>query len=106
MVFNATFSNISAISWRPVLLMEETRKKIINPVQVTDKLYHIMLYRLSEIRSHNISGIGTDYTGSCKSNYYVINTTTAPPQHVDISRLIINREKRTPRVDNTFIEIV
>jgi hypothetical protein len=23
-VFNATFNNISAISWRPVLLMEET----------------------------------------------------------------------------------
>jgi len=50
--------------------------------------------------------IGTDYTGSCKSNYYAISTTTAPSQHVDISRLIINREKRTPRVDNTFIEIV
>ena len=25
MVFNATFNNISVISWRPVLLMEETR---------------------------------------------------------------------------------
>jgi hypothetical protein len=24
MVFNATFSNISVISWRPVLLVEET----------------------------------------------------------------------------------
>jgi hypothetical protein len=24
MVFNATFNNISVISWRPVLLMEET----------------------------------------------------------------------------------
>jgi hypothetical protein len=24
MVFNATFNNISAISWRPVLLVEET----------------------------------------------------------------------------------
>jgi hypothetical protein len=36
MVFNATFNNISLISWRSVLLMEET--------EVTDKLYHIMLY--------------------------------------------------------------
>ena len=25
MVFNATFNNISVISWRPVLLVEETR---------------------------------------------------------------------------------
>jgi hypothetical protein len=25
LVFNATFSNISAISWRPVLLVEEAR---------------------------------------------------------------------------------
>ena len=34
MVFNATFNNISVISWQSVLLVEET----------TDKLYHIMLY--------------------------------------------------------------
>ena len=26
-VFNATFSNISAISWRPVLVVEEAREK-------------------------------------------------------------------------------
>ena len=36
MVFNATFNNISVISWRPVLLVEE----------ITDKLYHIMLYQV------------------------------------------------------------
>ena len=36
MVFNATFNNISVISWRPVLLVEE----------ITDNLYHIMLYQV------------------------------------------------------------
>ena len=27
MVFNATFDNISVISWQPVLLVEETHRK-------------------------------------------------------------------------------
>jgi hypothetical protein len=48
MVFNATFNNISVISWRPVLLMEETGISGENHdlPQVTDKLYHIMLYQI------------------------------------------------------------
>jgi len=39
-VFNTTFNNISAISLRPVLLVKETT----DLSQITDKLYHIMLY--------------------------------------------------------------
>ena len=42
MVFNATFNNISAISWRSVLLVEYL-EKTTDPSQVTDKFYHIML---------------------------------------------------------------
>ena len=60
MVFNATFNNISFISWRPVLLVEET-KKTIDLSQVTDKLYHMV--------------IGSDCIGSCKSNYHAVAVT-------------------------------
>jgi hypothetical protein len=48
MRFNATFNSILIISWRSVLLMEETRVPAENQgavvPHVTDKLYHIMLY--------------------------------------------------------------
>jgi hypothetical protein len=60
MVFNATFNNISVISWRSVLLVEETGGSGENhrPVQVTDKLYRIMLYNSPLIVNwtRNISG--------------------------------------------------
>jgi len=48
MVVNATFNNISVISWRSVLLVEETRVPRENHdlSKVTDKLDHIMLYQL------------------------------------------------------------
>ena len=47
MMFNTTFNNISAISWRPVLLVDETRVPRENHdlSQVTDKLlsYNVVL---------------------------------------------------------------
>jgi hypothetical protein len=64
MVFNATFNNISAISWQSVLLVEETRVPSENHWPVASQwqtLSHNVVWRtpsLSRIRTHNVSGDG------------------------------------------------
>ena len=62
MVFNVTFNNILVISWRSVLLVEETGvpEKTPDMPEDIDKLYHIMLYRvhfaINGVRFHNLNG--------------------------------------------------
>jgi hypothetical protein len=62
MVFTATFNNISAISWRSVLLVEETgipgenHRPAASHWQTLSHDVVSSMHRLSGIRTHNYSG--------------------------------------------------
>ena len=67
MVLHATFNNISW--WRSVSVMEESGVPVAK-----------MLYTYHWLRFENTTSvvIGTDYMGSCISNYHTIMATRAP----------------------------
>ena len=61
MVFNATFNNISVISLRSVLLVEETgenHRPAASHLQTLSHIYKVVSSTpcLSGVRTHNVSG--------------------------------------------------
>ena len=81
MMSNTTFNNITAISWRSVLLVEETeypeKTTYMYLWQVTDKLLYQVHLAMNGFKLTTLVVIGTDFTSSCKSNYHTITTMTA-----------------------------
>jgi len=83
MVFNATFNNISLISWRSVLLVDETRIPGENHRPVASHwqtLSHNVEYTSpwAGFELTRLVVIGIDCIGSCKSNYHTITNTMLP----------------------------
>ena len=81
MLFNATFNNISVLSLRSVSLVGGNRRKSPPCHKSLTNYYRIMLIEytslLAGIEITTLVTIGTDCTGSCKSNYHAIMTMTA-----------------------------
>jgi len=78
MVFDATVDNISAMSWRSVLLREQTGL-------LGENHSHTLSHKVVSSKPHHagfelttLEVIGTDWTGSRKSNYHIITAMTAP----------------------------
>jgi hypothetical protein len=77
LVFNATFNNISVISWWSVLLVEETGVPGENHRPVASHWQTLSHNVVSSTPRHE-QVLNTDSIGSCKSNYHTIMTTTTP----------------------------
>jgi hypothetical protein len=76
------FNNISVISWWSVLLVEESGENHWPVVSHWQILSHNVVCSTpcheQGLNSQLLVVIGTDFTGSCKSNYHTITTTTTP----------------------------
>jgi hypothetical protein len=92
-MFNATFNNFSAISWRSVLLVEETGEKTTDLQQITDKFITQWYIEYTSpcvgFELTTLVVIGTDWIGSRKSNYHMYNSLATTRQITGIQRNVM-----------------
>jgi hypothetical protein len=87
MVFNATFNNISVISWRSVLLVEETEVPGENHRPAESHIQTLSHNVVSSTPHHepdSLVVIGTDCIGISKSIYHTISTTSS---YVNVAKI-------------------
>ena len=81
-VFNATFQQYFSYIVAVRFIGDgnrSSRRNLPNLPQVTDKLYHIIMYRVDLAWAFELTtlvAICADYIGSCNSIYHTITTTT------------------------------
>ena len=94
-----SFNNISVISWRSAVLVEETGEKHRPTAShwqtLSHIIYHMMLYQVhiawAGFERTVLVVIGTDSIGSHKSNYQTITTTTSQDININTNNNISNR---------------
>jgi hypothetical protein len=98
MVFNATFNNISVISWQSVLLVEETAVRTENDRPAASHwqtLWHNVVSstpRLSWIQTHNYHTITTTTTPSLTSiQWCFITSNSQLPYNHDYNNPLLNK---------------
>ena len=88
MVFNATFNNISVISWRSVLLLDEIGVHGENHWPAASHWqilsHNVVHLTMSRIWTPTLMVISTDCIGSCESNYHTITAMTTPEGNLKV----------------------
>jgi hypothetical protein len=91
------YTNIAAISWKSVLLVKETeyQEKTTGLPQVTDKHSHIKYTSpwsgIKLTTNRTLVVICSDCTGSCRSSYQTITTTTVCLNRIQIFLISLHR---------------